>query len=82
MSFQPYDLLEDKSISADHFWSLVTGDYHFYKMLRAYNTIGRVLHDSHVHEECLFDEGDLKRERLHIKDELYAMLRESPATEQ
>lgn len=77
MSFQPYDFLEDASFDADRFWSLVKSDHRFYRLTRAYNTIGRVLHEAHVQEDLLFDEADLKRERLHIRDALYASVNQS-----
>lgn len=56
---------------------LQSSDRHFAKLIETYRSLDREIHDVEEHEVNVSDETfeDMKKQRLRLKDVLYAMLK-------
>lgn len=76
MRYIPFDLLSEIPGQEDRFWSLISSDYQFYKLTKAYNTLNQSLCEAERRRECelTFRVEELRKERLWIKDEIFYRL--------
>lgn len=77
MSHVPHELREDFPEFADRIHTLKEGDAHFRKIADKYHTLNREIHRIEVGEEHVsqFQEEDLRKERMRLKDEIYGLLK-------
>lgn len=76
MKNTPHELHEEFPELADKMHDLKTGDAHFNRLFDQYHDINRTIHRAETNIEPMADEHvtDLRRQRMALKDELYAML--------
>ena len=76
MSHVPHELHEEFPEAADALHNLKTSDAHFARLAEEYHTINRQVHRIETDVEPASDEvlEDLKKKRLHLKDQIAAML--------
>jgi len=81
MSNTPNDLAEDFPDRADRIHELKMTNNHFARLLEEYNELNRTIHRIETRVEPASEdvEEDLKRRRVHLKDELAAMLMDGAA---
>lgn len=76
MSHVPHELHEEFPEAAEALHALKTSDAHFSRLADEYHTINREVHRIETDVEPASDEvlEDLKKKRLHLKDQIAAML--------
>lgn len=76
MSNNPNDLADDFPGQAERIHHLKTTDGHFARLYAEYDELNRTIHriETRVEPTAEDVEENLKRRRLHIKDEIAAML--------
>ena len=81
MSNAPNDLAEDFPDKADRIHQLKTSNNHFARLFDEYNELNRTIHriETRVEPADEYREEELKRRRVHLKDELAAMLTDENA---
>lgn len=77
MSHVPHELREDFPEFAEKITALKESNEHFHKLSEEYHTINREIHRIEIGEEHVSqaDEEDMRKKRMVLKDELYAMLK-------
>lgn len=77
MSHTPHELREDFPEYADKIHDLKVSDNHFAKLAAEYHDVNREIHRIEVGEEHVsqFDEEDLRKKRMALKDEIYTILK-------
>ena len=81
MSNTPNDLAEDFPDRADRIHELKMTNNHFARLLEEYNELNRTIHriETRIQPAAEDVEEDLKRRRVHLKDELAAILMDGAA---
>ncbi|WP_269583082.1 YdcH family protein [Roseibium sp. Sym1] len=76
MSHVPHELHEEFPEAADALHTLKTNDAHFARLADDYHTVNRQVHRIETDVEPASDEvlEDLKKKRLHLKDQIAAQL--------
>ncbi len=76
MSHVPHELHEEFPDKADALHTLKTSDAHFARLAEEYHVVNREIHRIESEVEPASDEvlEDLKKKRLHLKDQIAAML--------
>ena len=76
MSHTPHELRDDFPEYIDKIHELKISDKHFSKLFDEYHEINRQVHRLEIGEEhaSQFDEEAVRRKRMQIKDQLYALL--------
>lgn len=77
MSHTPHELREDFPEYTDKIHDLKVSNNHFVKIADEYHEINREIHRIEVGEEHVsqFVEEDLRKKRIALKDEIYALLK-------
>ncbi len=77
MSHVPHDLRVDFPEFEDRIHTLKETDQHFRKLAGDYHDVNREIHRIEIGDEHVsqFDEEDLRKRRMLLKDEIYAMLK-------
>lgn len=77
MSHTPHELREDFPEYTDKIHDLKISNNHFVKIADEYHEINREIHRIEVGEEHVsqFVEEDLRKKRMALKDEIYALLK-------
>lgn len=77
MSHTPHELAADFPELAGKIEALKSSDPHFARLARDYHTLNREIHRIETNIEPASDvrQADLRRQRMTLKDELYARLR-------
>lgn len=76
MSHVPHELHEEFPDAAEALHHLKTSDAHFARLADEYHTVNREVHRIETDVEPASDEvlEDLKKKRLHLKDQIAALL--------
>ena len=76
MSHVPHELAEEFPNEVEKIHNLKTTDAHFAKLFDEYHVVNREIHRIETQMEAASDERttDLRKKRLHLKDEIAAML--------
>lgn len=76
MSHVPHELAEELPEYKERIHELKVGDQHFARLFDDYHEVNREIHRAESAGLNISDEHheELKRKRLHLKDELFAML--------
>lgn len=76
MSHTPHELAADFPEHAEKMQALKVNDTHFARLYDAYHEVNRQVHRAETDVEPTGDEEmeTLRRERMRLKDELYAIL--------
>ena len=76
MSHVPHELHEEFPDAADALHALKTTNAHFTRLAEAYHSVNREIHRVETQVTPASDEAleELKKQRLHLKDEIAAML--------
>ncbi len=76
MSHTPHELAEEFPDKADRIHELKVEDAHFRKLFDEYHEVNRAVHRAETNVEPLdsIAEQDLRKRRMHLKDELARML--------
>jgi uncharacterized protein len=76
MSHVPHELAEEFPDQTDRIHDLKTSNAHFARLADEYHEVNRAIHRAETRVEPISDEAeqDLRRKRLHLKDEIAAML--------
>lgn len=76
MSHVPHELHEEFPEYNDKIHELKTGNAHFARLFDEYHEINRAVHRAETDIEPTddFHMEDMRKKRLHLKDELFAML--------
>lgn len=79
MSHTPHELAEDFPEFADQLHALKLADAHFARLAEKYHAVNRAIHraESLVEPVSSQHEQELRRERMHLKDEIARILREA-----
>ena len=79
MSHVPHELAEEFPESADRIHELKLTSPHFARLAQQYHEINRTLHRIETRIEPAGDapEAGLRKQRMVLKDQIYAMLRQS-----
>lgn len=79
MSHTPHELAEEFPDYTDKLHSLKTSDAHFAKLAEDYHEINREIHriETHVDPASPVHEEELRKKRMALKDEIYAILKAS-----
>ncbi|MEO0944412.1 MAG: YdcH family protein [Pseudomonadota bacterium] len=79
MTNVPHELAEEFPEHVDAIHRLKTTNAHFAKLFDAYHEVNRKVHRAETDVEPTSDEHmtDLRRQRLALKDEVYALLKEA-----
>jgi len=76
MSHTPHELAEEfpEHVAAIH--TLKLSNQHFVKLAEAYHEVNRAIHRAETHVEPVDEttEEIMRKKRLHLKDQIYAML--------
>lgn len=77
MSHVPHELAAEFPEFAQQIHDLKTTDAHFARCFDAYHVVNRQVHRSEINVEPVADKvmTDLRKERVALKDELYAILK-------
>jgi uncharacterized protein YdcH (DUF465 family) len=83
MSHTPHELAADFPEYAAQLHQLKTSDSHFRKLAEKYHDINRDVHRAETNVEPTSDDNmvDMRKQRSALKDEIYALLKASAATE-
>lgn len=78
MSLEKHDLIHEMPESKEAIHNLKTSDNHFAKMFDEYHDVDHAVHRIETGAENTSDERleNLKKQRLNLKDQLTAMVRE------
>ncbi|MGB0504679.1 MAG: YdcH family protein [Pikeienuella sp.] len=76
MSHTPHELAEEFPDKAERIHLLKMSDVHFRKLFDEYHEINRTIHRAEALVEPLEDlhEQDLRKQRVHLKDEIARLL--------
>jgi uncharacterized protein YdcH (DUF465 family) len=76
VSHVPHELAEEFPNEVEKIHNLKTTDAHFAKLSDEYHVVNREIHRIETQMEAASDERttDLRKKRLHLKDEIAAML--------
>jgi uncharacterized protein len=76
MSHVPHELAEEFPDQTDRIHDLKMSNAHFARLADEYHEVNRAIHRAETRVEPVSDEAeqDLRRKRLHLKDEIAAML--------
>lgn len=76
MSHTPHELHEEFPELGDKITELKVSDAHFAKLFDEYHEINRAIHRAETNVEPVEElaEVQMRKERAHLKDELYRML--------
>ena len=76
MSHVPHELAEEFPDQTDRIHDLKMSNAHFARLADEYHEVNRAIHRAETRVEPISDEAeqDLRRKRLHLKDEIAAML--------
>ncbi|MFO7919486.1 DUF465 domain-containing protein [Rhodobacteraceae bacterium W635] len=76
MSHTPHELAEEFPDQVGKIHDLKTTDAHFAKLMDEYHEVNRAVHRAETGVEPMEDlaESELRKKRLHLKDEIAAML--------
>lgn len=82
MSHVPHELHEEFPEHADALHALKTSNAHFAKLSDEYHNVNREIHRIETDIEPASDDAleDMKKQRLHLKDEIAALLAASEST--
>lgn len=82
MSLEKHDLVNELPESRDAIHMLKTGSSHFARLFDEYHELDHEIHRIESGAETTSDEylEDRKKQRLHLKDQLYSMIREYEAS--
>lgn len=77
MSHTPHELREDFPEYVDKIHQLKVSDAHFSKLADEYHEVNREIHRLEVGADhsSQFDEEELRKKRMLLKDELYVLLK-------
>lgn len=78
MSHTPHELAEEFPKQGAQIAALKLSDAHFAKLSEAYHTLNRAIHRAETDVEPTSDDNmqNMRRERLRLKDQIAAYLRE------
>ncbi|MEO1638153.1 MAG: DUF465 domain-containing protein [Pseudomonadota bacterium] len=78
MSHTPHELIDEFPEQVDAMHRLKESDAHFAKLCEAYHTINRAIHRAETNVEPTDDlhMNDMRKERMVLKDQIAAALRE------
>lgn len=78
MSHTPHELSADFPEYVDKIHHLKISDNHFAKLMTEYHDVNREVHRIEVGEEHVsqFNEDDMRKKRMRLKDELYQYLKD------
>lgn len=76
MSHTPHELADEFPEHIDTIRALKASNAHFAKLADAYHQVNRAIHRAEAQTEPMDDatENSLRRQRMTLKDEIYAML--------
>lgn len=76
MSNTPHELHEEFPEYAEKITTLKTGNAHFAKLFEEYHEVNRAVHRAETNVEPTddFNEGEMRKKRAALKDELYKIL--------
>ncbi len=76
MSHTPHELAEEFPEFAAKLRELKLGDAHFARLADSYHEVNRAIHRAETSVEPMSEEAEtaLRRQRMKLKDEIYAML--------
>jgi uncharacterized protein YdcH (DUF465 family) len=76
MSHVPHELAEEFPGRTDRIHALCAENAHFRKLSDRYHEVNRAIHRAECNVEPMGEtaEGELRRERMHLKDEIARML--------
>jgi uncharacterized protein len=76
MAHTPHELAEEFPEFVEKMRELKLGNAHFANLADAYHEVNRAIHRSEAEVEPLSDETEtaMRRQRMLLKDEIYAML--------
>jgi len=76
MSHTPHELAEEFPDKVDRIHEMKVDDAHFRKLFDEYHEVNRAVHRAETNVEPLdsLAEQDLRKRRMHLKDELAQML--------
>ena len=79
MSHTPHELIEEFPDQLEKMRALKESDAHFAKLYDEYHTINRAIHRAETDVEPTDDlhMNDMRKQRMHLKDQVAAALRES-----
>ncbi|MBL29151.1 MAG: hypothetical protein CMM50_16585 [Rhodospirillaceae bacterium] len=79
MAHTPHELAEEFPDHKDKLHTLKTADPHFARLADEYHEVNRTIHRSETGVEPLADltEEEFRKRRLHLKDEIAAILQRS-----
>ncbi len=77
MSHTPHELREDFPEFEAQIHALKEGDPHFRRLADEYHQVNRDIHRIEIGEDHVsqFNEEDLRKSRMRLKDEIYSMLK-------
>ena len=77
MSHTPHELREDFPEFVDKIHDLKMSNNHFSKLIAEYHEVNREIHRIEIGEEHVsqFDEENLRKKRMNLKDEIYLILK-------
>ena len=78
MSHTPHELTEEFPDMVEKMHALKTSDAHFSKMYEESHQLNRAIHRAETNVEPMEDlaEGEMRKKRAALKDEIYAYLKE------
>ena len=78
MSHTPHELAEEFPDMVELMHNLKTSDAHFAKLFDEYHELNRAVHRAETLVEPMEDlaEGEMRKKRAALKDEIYAYLKE------
>jgi uncharacterized protein len=81
MSHVPHELAEEFPDQKDRIHEMKASSAHFARLADEYHEVNRAIHRAETRVEPVSDEveQDLRRKRLHLKDEIASMLAETSA---
>lgn len=76
MQIENHSLIKELPEYKDRIHELKMSDHHFQRLFDEYHTIDKEIHRLETEESPKTDEfmEDMKKNRLHLKDQLYTML--------
>ena len=76
MTHTPHELAEEFPDKVEAMHQLKTSDAHFAKLFDEYHELNRTIHRAETNVEPMEDlaEGELRKKRAALKDEIYAIL--------
>ncbi|MBT5186138.1 MAG: DUF465 domain-containing protein [Kordiimonadaceae bacterium] len=79
MSHTPHELREDFPEFSDKIHELKISNNHFARLATEYHEVNRELHRIEIGEEHVsqFNEENMRKKRMTLKDEIYALLKAS-----